>query len=96
MKTATTVLEAMAWLLDRWDSIHLQVKQDGKLQLLPLTEVKDQRSVLRFVNGKLSDWAKTTYPRGQKAQPVEEDAPDMPSTEDLWPEEHASQLASGR
>ena len=52
----TTVLEALTYLLEHWDTIFLRVRQDGKFRTLSLVEVSDQQQILRFVLERLKEW----------------------------------------
>jgi hypothetical protein len=49
----TTVAEFITWFLHQWPTYRVEVTQDKKRRHLPLSEIKDQRKVLRVLEDEI-------------------------------------------
>ncbi len=43
-----SVFSILAGIVDGWGRLAVRVKQDGKMQFLPLDKIKDQRLLLKY------------------------------------------------
>lgn len=51
------VYEMLSKLVEGWENVVVRIRQDGKLQFLPLSEVKDQRQLFKLVRDLLKQAA---------------------------------------
>lgn len=52
-----TVWGMLQTVMDGWNSIIVRVRQDGKMQFLPLGDIKDQKLVFKLVRDMITQLA---------------------------------------
>ena len=43
------VYETLSHIVDKWESIYTKAHQDGEYQSLPLSKIKDDKEIAKFV-----------------------------------------------